>query len=113
MRTQLRLNLTEIRQPMQEERDLFLEFQTNYGISFEKEISQSVMQLVKALEENDKTRKYVRIFRSFIIQPLLCYEKNDHRMNEDPEWIFEIFERNCEYAFTETLILINAKLGQT
>ena len=30
----------------------------------------------------------------------------------DPQWIFEIFERNCEQAFTETLILINAKLAR-
>ena len=59
---------------MQEEKDLFLEFQTNYGIAFEKEVSQSAMQLVKALEENDKHRKYMRILRSFIIQALLCFE---------------------------------------
>ena len=30
----------------------------------------------------------------------------------DLQWIFEAFERNCEYAFTETLILINAKLAK-
>ena len=51
---------------MQEERDLFLEFQTNYGIAFEKEISQSAMQLVKALEENDKISTYMQILRLFI-----------------------------------------------
>ena len=30
----------------------------------------------------------------------------------DQQWIFEAFERNCEYAFKETLILINAKLAK-
>ena len=30
----------------------------------------------------------------------------------DPKWIFETFGRNCEYAFTKTLILINAKLAK-
>ena len=67
LRTLLRLTLTDIGQMAQHGRELFTEFQSNFGISFESEISKTADTLTKILEEDAEPKSYIQTMNAFIL----------------------------------------------
>ena len=112
LRTLLRLILTDIGQMAQTEKEIFTEFQTNFGISFESEISKTADSLTKLLEEDAEPKSYLQILRAFILTALHKLETVKENRLDDPITIFQEFEYNYNFMFTETLIVLNSKMAQ-
>ena len=109
MRTLIRRSITDIGQTMHSDIDLLSAFQTNFAISFEMDILSTSETLTKCMEENAESHIYMQALKAFVYKALNKFEKYSENRLDDPVEVFETFETNYDFMFTEILIILNAQ----